>query len=94
MKEEAIQDSFEFASNVIQQYDNVPPKGLDIIFDYKVMDRQFHEEEARRVVSEFRYRNLDPVNAYITKIECQNDKIKRKKLTKKNQLSKIMTIDI
>ncbi len=42
-----MKDNIHFTSNTLQEFDNIEPKGLDIIFEYKVGDKDFQKDEAK-----------------------------------------------
>lgn len=46
-REEELQKYIDFTVKTLQEYDNVEPQGLDIIFEYKVGDQITQEEEAK-----------------------------------------------
>ena len=67
-----MKDNINFTVNTLQEYDDIEPKGLDIIFEYKAGDKEFQKDESKEVVKNYRMRNFDPKNRVIAKLEMES----------------------
>ncbi|CDW90318.1 UNKNOWN [Stylonychia lemnae] len=81
-KESLIKENMEFTVSTLQEFDNIEPKGLDIIFEYKVGDKNFQQDEAKKAVKDYRYRNFESKNKIIQRLEFEASS-KQRKLAKK-----------
>jgi len=77
-REDLIKESLSFTCNTLQEFDNIEPKGLDIIFEYKVGDKEYQVQESKKVVTQYRDRNNDGGNKAISKIEMEKSSKLRK----------------
>jgi hypothetical protein len=59
----------KFTTKTLSEFDDINPPVLDIIFEYKLKDKQMQKVEADEIARVFKQRDMDPERKVINKIE-------------------------
>lgn len=68
-REQLLNENVIFTTKTLSQFDDIDPPVLDIIFEYKLKDVQYQENEAKEIARLFKSRDLDPDRKVIHRIE-------------------------
>ena len=76
----------KFTTKTLSEFDDIHPPVLDIIFEYKLKDRQMQKVEADEIARVFKQRDMDPERKVINKIEKEVVANRRKRRKVKVQI--------